>query len=133
MTSRLLLEQPPVFGPCRLLDFELEMAFFVGPGNDLGQPIPIQKAHEHIFGMVVMNDWSGQSSHLYSLHSTSFLYQKLMYILFCSQRYPEVGIRSSRSLPWKELWNFNLTLGCTDGRTSTLHLSQHDTGMYDVI
>lgn len=34
-------------------------AFFVGPGNRLGEPIPISKAHEHIFGMVLMNDWSG--------------------------------------------------------------------------
>ncbi|CAF0754411.1 unnamed protein product [Brachionus calyciflorus] len=52
--------KPPVFGPCKLLDFELEMAFFVGPGNELGQPIPIEKAHEHIFGMVIMNDWSAR-------------------------------------------------------------------------
>uniref|UniRef100_A0A8C9WEV4 Fumarylacetoacetase n=1 Tax=Scleropages formosus TaxID=113540 RepID=A0A8C9WEV4_SCLFO len=42
------------------LDFELEMAFFVGPGNKLGEPIPIEKAHEHIFGMVLMNDWSAR-------------------------------------------------------------------------
>ena len=34
-------------------------AFFVGPGNNLGEPIPISRAHEHIFGMVLMNDWSG--------------------------------------------------------------------------
>lgn len=52
--------KPPVFGPCKLLDFELEMAFFVGPGNNLGEPIPVEKAHEHIFGMVVMNDWSAR-------------------------------------------------------------------------
>jgi fumarylacetoacetase len=52
--------KPPVFGPCRALDFELEMAFFVGPGNQLGQPIPMAKAHEHIFGCVVMNDWSAR-------------------------------------------------------------------------
>jgi len=52
--------KPPVFGPCKLMDFELEMAFFVGPGNDMGKPIPIDKAHEHIFGMVVMNDWSAR-------------------------------------------------------------------------
>lgn len=98
---------PPVFGPCRLFDFELEMvsswqilytnyhskdftesflctlqtlcyasvinwikcwynrllfwsqAFVVGSGNDLGTPIPVKDAHKHIFGMVVMNDWSG--------------------------------------------------------------------------
>ncbi|ELU14609.1 hypothetical protein CAPTEDRAFT_180564 [Capitella teleta] len=53
--------QPPVFGPCKLFDIELEMAFFTGgPANKLGEPIPIEKAHEHIFGMVVMNDWSAR-------------------------------------------------------------------------
>lgn len=54
-------DEPPVFGPCRLMDFELEMAFFVGGGNTLGQPISVKEAHNHIFGMVVMNDWSGES------------------------------------------------------------------------
>lgn len=52
--------KPPEYGPCKLLDFELEMAFFVGPGNTLGTPIPISQAHEHIFGMVLMNDWSAR-------------------------------------------------------------------------
>lgn len=53
--------QPPHFGSCKLMDFELEMAFFVGgPGNKLGEPISIDKADEHIFGMVLMNDWSGE-------------------------------------------------------------------------
>lgn len=53
-------DEPPVFGPCKLLDFELEMAFLVGPGNELGHPIPIDKAGDHIFGMVIMNDWSAR-------------------------------------------------------------------------
>ncbi|KAK0045629.1 fumarylacetoacetase [Biomphalaria pfeifferi] len=52
--------QPPVFGPCRLLDFELEMAFFTGPATELGSPIPMDKAEDHIFGMVLMNDWSAR-------------------------------------------------------------------------
>ncbi|XP_038158980.1 fumarylacetoacetase [Cyprinodon tularosa] len=52
--------KPPVFGPSKQLDIELEMAFFVGGGNQLGEPIPISKAHEHIFGMVLMNDWSAR-------------------------------------------------------------------------
>jgi len=53
--------EPPKFGPCRLMDFELEMAFFVGgPSNDLGNPIKIENAEDHIFGMVVMNDWSAR-------------------------------------------------------------------------
>ncbi|KAL6048052.1 Fumarylacetoacetase [Balamuthia mandrillaris] len=53
-------DQPPVFGPCKLLDFELEMAFFVGPGNKLGERIKIEEAEDHIFGMVLMNDWSAR-------------------------------------------------------------------------
>ncbi|XP_053278107.1 fumarylacetoacetase [Pleuronectes platessa] len=52
--------KPPVFGPSKQMDIELEMAFFVGGGNQLGEPIPIQKAQEHIFGMVLMNDWSAR-------------------------------------------------------------------------
>ncbi|XP_038078525.1 fumarylacetoacetase-like [Patiria miniata] len=52
--------QPPVFGPCKLMDFELEMAFFTGPGNNLSEAIPISKAQDHIFGMVLMNDWSAR-------------------------------------------------------------------------
>ena len=76
-------DKPPVFGPCKLMDFELEMAFFVGgEANSLGDTIPVERygklqfcvqngvinnyffyiyrAHEHIFGMVVMNDWSAR-------------------------------------------------------------------------
>ncbi|XP_006033508.1 fumarylacetoacetase isoform X2 [Alligator sinensis] len=52
--------KPPVFGACKRLDLELEMAFFVGPGNKLGEPIPIAKADDHIFGVVLMNDWSAR-------------------------------------------------------------------------
>ena len=50
----------PSYGPSRLMDFELEMGFFVGPGNALGEPIPIAEAAEHIFGMVLVNDWSAR-------------------------------------------------------------------------
>merc|ERR1711970_283250 len=53
--------EPPQFGPCRLMDFELEMAFFVGgQANQLGSPISVERAADHIFGMVVMNDWSAR-------------------------------------------------------------------------
>jgi fumarylacetoacetase len=50
----------PVYGACKLLDFELEMAFIVGKPNDLGKPININDADEHIFGMVLFNDWSAR-------------------------------------------------------------------------
>ncbi|GIY04688.1 fumarylacetoacetase [Caerostris extrusa] len=51
---------PPQFGPSKLMDFELEMAFFVGCPSKLGEPISIEKAQDHIFGMVLMNDWSAR-------------------------------------------------------------------------
>jgi fumarylacetoacetase len=50
----------PTFGPSKSFDFELEMAFLVGPGNSLGQPIKIDNALDHIFGFVLMNDWSAR-------------------------------------------------------------------------
>jgi len=52
--------EQPIYGPSRLMDFELEMGFFVGPGNTLGEPIPIANAMDHIFGMVLVNDWSAR-------------------------------------------------------------------------
>ena len=49
------------FGKCEKLDFEVELAmFFGGPGNRLGEPIPIAKAMDHVFGVVLMNDWSAR-------------------------------------------------------------------------
>ena len=51
---------PPIFGPSRLLDYELEMAFFVGPGNERGERISMSNALGHIFGMVILNDWSAR-------------------------------------------------------------------------
>src|SRR5205807_2047592 len=52
--------EAPSFGPSRSLDFELEMGCFVGPGNALGQPIPVAEAADHLFGMVLVNDWSAR-------------------------------------------------------------------------
>ena len=50
----------PIFSPCRKLDFELETGFIVGRSNALGEPIPVEEAHKHIFGMVLLNDWSAR-------------------------------------------------------------------------
>lgn len=52
--------EQPVFGPSKLLDYELEVGFFVGPGNQLGVPIPIAKAEQHVFGLCLVNDWSAR-------------------------------------------------------------------------
>ncbi|KAK4270984.1 hypothetical protein QN277_019746 [Acacia crassicarpa] len=50
----------PYFGSSLKLDFELEMASVVGPGNELGKPVDINEAADHIFGLVLMNDWSAR-------------------------------------------------------------------------
>jgi len=50
----------PIFGPSRLVDFELEMAFVTTAANHIGEPIPIEEAENHIFGMVLFNDWSAR-------------------------------------------------------------------------
>jgi fumarylacetoacetase len=52
--------ESPRLIPSRLLDFELETGFLVGPGNELGNPVPVDKAMDHIFGMVLVNDWSAR-------------------------------------------------------------------------
>ena len=44
----------------RSFDYELETAFLIGPGNTLGEPVPIDRAADHIFGLVLMNDWSAR-------------------------------------------------------------------------
>ncbi len=53
-------DQPPVYGPSRLLDFELEMAFITHPGKKLGESISTAEAEDYIFGMVIFNDWSAR-------------------------------------------------------------------------
>lgn len=53
-------ETTPVFGPSRLIDFELETAFITTDVNIMGENIPIHEAEEYIFGMVLLNDWSAR-------------------------------------------------------------------------
>ena len=50
----------PTFGPSNLLDYELEVGFLIGPGNPLGQAIPIDRAEAHLFGVCLLNDWSAR-------------------------------------------------------------------------
>jgi fumarylacetoacetase len=58
-----VLTQPgtvPQFKPTAALDYEVEIGFFVGPGNRLGDAIPIAEAGEHLFGVCLLNDWSAR-------------------------------------------------------------------------
>ena len=50
----------PSYGPSRNLDFELELGFYIGMPNELGEPIPVGKAAGHIFGFCLLNDWSAR-------------------------------------------------------------------------
>jgi fumarylacetoacetase len=50
----------PAFRPTRMLDYELEVGVFVGPGNTLGTPVQIDEAEDHLFGLCLLNDWSAR-------------------------------------------------------------------------
>jgi fumarylacetoacetase len=52
--------QESTFGPTRALDYELEVGIFIGTGNALGEPIGIESAEDHIFGVCLLNDWSAR-------------------------------------------------------------------------
>ena len=51
---------PPTLGPTRRLDYEVELGVFIGAGNALGAPIPIEDAESHVFGLCLLNDWSAR-------------------------------------------------------------------------
>jgi fumarylacetoacetase len=53
-------EAVPSFGPSRNLDYELELGVWIGPGNELGAPIPIEEAADHVAGFCLLNDWSAR-------------------------------------------------------------------------
>lgn len=53
-------EAAPTFGPSRNLDYELELGVWIGPGNELGEPIRIADAAKHIAGFCLLNDWSAR-------------------------------------------------------------------------
>ena len=53
-------EDAPSYGPCRNLDYELELAVWIGPGNPQGEPIAIGQAGDHVFGLGLINDWSAR-------------------------------------------------------------------------
>jgi fumarylacetoacetase len=52
--------ESPTFGPSQAVDFELEMGYFIGPGNRLGEPISANQALDHVFGLALVNDWSAR-------------------------------------------------------------------------
>jgi fumarylacetoacetase len=55
----------PSFGPSQRLDIEAEVGFVVGVGSDLGEPVPVEHFREHVFGVVLLNDWSARDIQAY--------------------------------------------------------------------
>ena len=53
-------DSAPIFAPCKLLDYELEFGAFIGSGNSIGERVSMDDAMEHIFGLVILNDWSAR-------------------------------------------------------------------------
>jgi fumarylacetoacetase len=71
------------FGPTEQQDFELEVGAFVGPGNELGQPISIEEAPEHIFGLCLLNDWSARDMQRWESALGPFLSKSLSTTISC--------------------------------------------------
>ncbi|TKA23908.1 hypothetical protein B0A54_17831 [Friedmanniomyces endolithicus] len=61
------IDSQPRYGPTRKLDFELEMGFFVSQPVPYGEAMPIKDAREHIFGFVMLNDWSARDHQLFEM------------------------------------------------------------------
>ena len=59
--------QAPVYTPCTRLDYELEMGFYIGPGNAQGSPVPVAQAEAQIFGMCLLNDWSARDHQFWEM------------------------------------------------------------------
>jgi len=57
----------PVFAPCTAMDYECELALWIGPGNAAGQPIPIARAERHLFGIGLLNDWSARDIQMWEM------------------------------------------------------------------
>lgn len=60
-----LTDGEPEFGPCRSLDIELEVGTIIGVGTDRGQPIPVEDAGQHLYGLCLVNDWSARDIQAY--------------------------------------------------------------------
>lgn len=103
----------PVFGPCRLFDFELEVAFFIGgPPTNLGQRVTTEEAAKRVFGFVLMNDWSARDIQkvCFSQLNLNPCLNLFSHHLFCIFK---VGICSSWTVHCKKRWDFAITVDCS--------------------
>lgn len=126
------------------MDFELEMAFFVGgPPTKLGQRIDVKSADDHIFGMVLMNDWSGELNayksksskpvkYLFTINNSkkkrkNLLIRTYKTLFYSSERHSEMGIPATRTIHGKKSRHYDITLGCYNGSPETVCCTQYGT------
>ncbi|CCA92166.1 fumarylacetoacetase [Novosphingobium sp. PP1Y] len=67
MRQRLSQDPQPTFGACQWMDFELEMGFFIGPGNAMGQRLSVADANAQIVGFCLLNDWSARDIQMFEM------------------------------------------------------------------
>ena len=100
-----------LFGPCQDLDYELELACIIGKPVRMGDIATAADADEHIFGVALLNDWSGTKpfpSHTYHCECLS--------VFWVSSRHTWLGDCPIRPFEWEELYYFDLAVGCDPGR-----------------
>lgn len=118
-------DEEPSLGPCKRLDYEMEVGIYIGSSNKMGQPIPIDNADQHIFGMCLFNDWSARDIQ-------GWEYQPLGPFLaknFASTVSPWI-ITNEALAPFREAWSRD----STDPQPLAYLDSQHNSnyGSYDI-
>jgi fumarylacetoacetase len=128
----------PDHGPSRRLDIELEAGYVIGVPSELGEPVPIARAVEHVFGMVLVNDWSARDIQAWEYQplgpflGKSFATSVSRWVVPLSEledrRVPVEPIEGER-LPYlhEEPWGYDIPLevelnGANIARTNTRHL-----------
>jgi len=131
-------DAPPVFGPSTRLDIELELGFVVGTPSALGEPIPIDRALDHLFGVVLLNDWSARDIQAWEYRPLGPFLAKSFATSIAAWVTPMEAVLARRvpapapdpePLPYlrEEPWALDLDLevelsGTTISRTSARHL-----------
>jgi fumarylacetoacetase len=118
-------DEEPTLGPCKRLDYEMEVGIYIGSSNEMGQPIPIDNADQHVFGMCLFNDWSARDIQ-------GWEYQPLGPFLaknFASTVSPWV-ITNEALAPFREAWSRD----SNDPQPLAYLDSQHNSryGSYDI-
>lgn len=101
-----------VYGPEPKLDYELEVGCIIGEPTKLGETVSIESADDHIFGLVLINDWSGKWSLLNSVPAANNI---------CSTRHPGTGDGTVGSNEREELRHFDESLDHHSGCPDTHH------------